>query len=100
MLCAASVQRYGAVAMATIPAADSPARDLRRATGLRQLVLLAACLTIFWIVVFNPRALNDGDTYWHLGAGGWMLQHLRAPHGGPFSFTHARQPRAARGWLS
>jgi hypothetical protein len=86
--------------MATIPAADSSAQRLPLTIGLRQLVLVGACLSIFWIVVFNPRALNDGDTYWHLGAGAWMLDHLRAPHTDPFSYTHAGQPWVAHEWLS
>ena len=91
--------------MATIPATDSapldrPAQGLGLSAGLRQLVVVAACLSIFWIVVFNPRALNDGDTYWHLGAGAWMLDHLKVPHTDPFSFTHAGQPWVPHEWLS
>jgi hypothetical protein len=68
--------------------------------GLRGLVVAAAALTVFWIVVFNPRLLNDGDTYWHLATGGWILDHLRAPHVDPFSFTHLGQPWVAHEWLS
>ena len=100
---------FGAIAavrMATIPAAQSPAQGLRPAQslrlslGLRQLVVLAACLTMFAIVLFTPRVLNDGDTYWHLAAGNWMLGHLQVPHVDPFSFTHAGQPWVAHEWLS
>jgi len=86
--------------MATIPAAQSPARGLRLSLGLRQLVVLASCLTMFGIVVFTPRVLNDGDTYWHLASGKWMLDHLRVPHVDPFSYTHAGQPWVAHEWLS
>lgn len=86
--------------MATIPAAQSPAQGLRLSLGLRQLVVLAACLSIFGIVVFTPRVLNDGDTYWHLASGRWMLDHLKVPHADPFSFTHAGQPWVAHEWLS
>jgi hypothetical protein len=85
--------------MATIPAA-APAQSLRLTIGLRQLVVVAASLVMFWLVVFNPRALNDGDTYWHLASGGWMLAHGGAPHVDPFSFTHGGQPWVAHEWLS
>jgi hypothetical protein len=87
--------------MATIPAAAAtPARTLSLSIGLRQLVIVGASLVIFWLVVFNPRALNDGDTYWHLASGTWMLSHGRVPHLDPFSFTHAGQPWVAHEWLS
>jgi hypothetical protein len=87
--------------MATIPAAAAaPARTLRLSLGLRQVVVLVASLTAFGLVVFNPRVLNDGDTYWHLASGGWMLAHLRVPHVDVFSFTHGGQPWVAHEWLS
>ena len=88
--------------MATIPAdsAASPVQTLRLTIGLRQLVVVGACLVMFWLVVFNPRALNDGDTYWHLATGGWMLAHHQVPHADPFSFPHAGQPWVAHEWPS
>jgi hypothetical protein len=86
--------------MATIPAADSPVRSLRLSFDLRQLVVAAACLCVFGVVAFNPRVLNDGDTYWHLASGAWMLEHGRVPHVDPFSFTHGGQPWVAHEWLS
>jgi len=88
--------------MATIPVASAaaPSRSPRLTIGLRQLVVVGACLVMFWLVVFNPRALNDGDTYWHLATGAWMLAHHQAPHVDPFSFTHAGQPWVAHEWLS
>jgi hypothetical protein len=87
--------------MATIPAAaESSARSLSLSLPLRSLVIAGACLVMFWIVVFNPRALNDGDTYWHLASGGWMLAHHQVPHVDPFSFTHGGQPWVAHEWLS
>src|SRR5438128_865389 len=64
--------------MATIPAPDSSARGLRLSLGLRELVIVAASLAIFGIVVFNPRALNDGDTYWPLASGAWTGELLEA----------------------
>jgi hypothetical protein len=85
--------------MATIPA-DSRVQSLRLSVGLRQLVLVGACLVVFWLVVFNPRSLLDGDTFWHLASGAWMLEHGRVPHVDPFSFTHGGQPWVPHEWLS
>jgi hypothetical protein len=88
--------------MATIPADDVPARakGLRLAVGLRELVIAGGCLAMFYILAFIPRALNDGDTYWHLRAGAWMLDNLRVPDFDPFSFTHGGQPWVPHEWLS
>jgi hypothetical protein len=86
--------------MATIPADAASAQSLRLSMSLRQLVIVGASLAIFWLVVFNPRALNDGDTYWHLASGAWMLSHGAVPHVDPFSFTHGGQPWVAHEWLS
>ena len=38
--------------------------------------------------------LNDGDTFWHVAAGRWMIAYLRcAGHLDPFSFTCAAAGR-------
>jgi len=86
--------------MATIPAEDTRIHGLRISVGLRELVIAGGCLAIFYILAFNPRALNDGDTYWHLKAGAWMLDHGRVPNFDPFSFTHLNQPWVPHEWLS
>jgi len=80
----------------TIPAD----RTLGLKFGLRELVIAAAALVGFWLIAFDPRALNDGDTYWHLAAGTWILDHRAVPHVDPFSFTHAGQPWVPHEWLS
>jgi hypothetical protein len=87
--------------MTTIPATPAAAdRTLRLSLGLRELVIVAAALAGFWLIVFDPRALNDGDTYWHVAAGGWMLDHGRVPQVDPFSFPHLGKPWVAHEWLS
>ncbi|CAN7297880.1 hypothetical protein LJR219_001472 [Phenylobacterium sp. LjRoot219] len=86
--------------MASIPAAANSARILRLSWGLREVVIAGACLAVFAILLFNPRVLNDGDTYWHLAAGQWMLDHGRVPNFDPFSFTHGGQPWVPHEWLS
>ncbi len=53
----------------------------------------AACM-------FDLRVLSDGDTYWHLAAGQWMLAHGQVPHTDPFSYTFAGAPWHAHEWLT
>jgi hypothetical protein len=52
------------------------------------------------LVSFAPQVLNDGDTFWHVAAGGWMLDHHAIPKTDPFSFTFAGRPWVAHEWLS
>src|SRR5580658_10330068 len=51
-------------------------------------------------VAFAQPILNDGDTFWHIAAGRWMLAHHFVPSTDPFSFTHVGQPWMAHEWLS
>jgi hypothetical protein len=64
------------------------------------LIQAAAALILFAIVLFDPRVLGDGDTYWHLAAGEWMLAHGQVLHRDVFSYTHAGQPWETHEWLS
>ncbi len=57
-------------------------------------LLVAAC------VAFAPQVLNDGDTYWHLATGEWMLQHRAVLHADPFSYTAAGRPWQTHEWFS
>ena len=51
-------------------------------------------------VAFAPPVLGDGDTFWHLAAGRWMLDYRQVPHADPFSFTVVGQRWVAHEWLS
>ena len=57
------------------------------------LLLLALCL-------FDARLLNDGDTYWHVAAGNWMLSHVQVPHVDTFSFSRSGARWQAHEWLA
>ena len=59
-----------------------------------------AALVAFAVVLFSPNALGDGDTWWHLKAGDWILAHAAVPRVDPFSFTMAGAPWTAHEWLS
>lgn len=63
-------------------------------------VVAGAALVAFAVFLFAPQVLNDGDTYWHLAAGDWMLSHRAVPHQDPFSFTRPGAPWQAHEWLS
>ena len=59
-----------------------------------------AALLVFAIVLFSLAVLGDGDTWWHLKAGEWILRHASVPHEDPFSFSLAGAPWTAHEWLS
>lgn len=61
---------------------------------------LWAALTAFALTAFSPAIFNDGDTYWHIRAGEWMLDHRAVPHSDMFSYTMAGAPWDAAEWLS
>ena len=52
------------------------------------------------LVSFAPPVLNDGDSFWHVSAGRWMLDHRTVPHTDPFTYTFAGKPWVAHEWLS
>ncbi|SIT50188.1 conserved membrane hypothetical protein [Paraburkholderia piptadeniae] len=54
----------------------------------------------YGIVLFARQVLNDGDTYWHIAAGDWILRNGFVPHADPFSFSAAGAPWVAQEWLS
>ena len=59
-----------------------------------------AAVAMFAITLFAPALLNDGDTFWHLAAGDWIIAQRTVPHTDPFSYTFAGAPWVAHEWLS
>jgi hypothetical protein len=59
-----------------------------------------AFLLGFAVAAFAPQIFHDGDTWWHLAAGQWMLTHLTVPTRDIFSYTFAGQPWTAHEWLA
>ena len=59
-----------------------------------------AALLVFAVVVLAPQVLNDGDSYWHVAAGGWMLDHRQVLHTDVFSYTFAGRPWHTHEWLA
>ncbi|SNB70916.1 hypothetical protein SAMN06265338_10450 [Rhodoblastus acidophilus] len=60
---------------------------------LAPLLALAATLA-------SPAVLNDGDTWWHLAAGQWMLTHRAVPTTDVFSFSAPGAFWNAHEWLA
>ncbi len=66
----------------------------------RPAAILVPALIAFAFVLIAPAVLGDGDTYWHIKAGQWMLQHLAVPRTDPFTYSFAGQPWHAHEWLA
>lgn len=64
------------------------------------LIPLLAALLAYAVMLFAPQVLNDGDTYWHLATGDWILANRAVPHVDPFSYTMPGAPWQAHEWLS
>jgi hypothetical protein len=80
--------------------APSTARRPAFALDRDGLICAGAALVVFALMLADPRVLADGDSWWHLATGQWILAHGRVPTVDPFSFTHAGQPWTAHEWLS
>ena len=63
--------------------------------------LVAICgFAAFVAVLSVSKIFDDGDTYWHLATGDWILNHRAIPTTDPFSYTFAGAPWQAHEWLS
>jgi hypothetical protein len=62
--------------------------------------ILAAAMAMFAFTCFIGALFNDGDTYWHLAAGQWIVDHWSVPHTDPFSLTARGRAWTAHEWLS
>ena len=75
--------------------AESP-----RQTGARFLMIWIVPVALLAAVSFAAPVLNDGDTFWHIAAGRWIIEHVRVPATDPFSFTFLGHPWIAHEWLT
>ena len=64
------------------------------------IVALTAAALGFAAVLFLPAVLNDGDTYWHIMAGRWMLENGDVLRIDPFSYSFAGHPWHTHEWLA
>ena len=63
---------------------------------------LVTLLTFIGLAAMAVRVSADGDTWWHLRTGQWMVEHRAIPRVDSFSFTRAGQTwlYPASAWLS
>jgi hypothetical protein len=78
----------------------TPIREPLDRTRARFLLIWVIPIMLAAALSFAPAILNDGDTFWHIGAGRWMIQHFAVPATDPFSFTFIGRPWVAHEWLS
>lgn len=67
---------------------------------LARLALMGAMVAGLVTFMFTHDVFNDGDTYWHLATGRWILEHGRVPLTDPFSYTMGGHPWQAHEWLA
>lgn len=71
--------------------------------GISRVTLVVVALVasaVFTLALVSPAIFNDGDTYWHVRAGQWMLAHRAILMRDPFSLALAGRPWDAQEWLS
>lgn len=62
--------------------------------------IIVGSLAYLGILAYGQGLLGDPDTYWHLAAGRWILDHGTIPVQDPFSHTMRGAPWTAHEWLS
>ena len=73
---------------------------IRDWSAKQMFVALAPALFMFALIPFAPALISDGDPYWHIAAGEWILAHGAIPTTDPFSHTFQGAPWTAHEWLS
>jgi hypothetical protein len=61
---------------------------------------LVAAIAFVGVAAMAVRVSADGDTFWHLRAGEWILEHRQPLRADPFSLTRNGQPWEYPGWLA
>jgi hypothetical protein len=52
------------------------------------------------LLIGGNLLLNDSDTYWHIAAGRWILDHSLFPRADIYSFTKIGEPWVSTSWLA
>jgi hypothetical protein len=78
----------------------TPIRESQERTRARFLLIWVIPVALAGALSFAAPVLNDGDTFWHLATGRWIIAHGAVPATDPFSFTFVGRPWVAHEWLS
>jgi hypothetical protein len=69
-------------------------------SAIPQFLIVALAAGMVAAVLFAPPVLGDGDSWWHLATGLWILDHRSIPYADQFSYTRSGQPWIAQEWLA
>lgn len=75
-------------------------RPISQSSWLFSWPLIVGVLVYLYVLYGGSALLNDGDTFWHIATGQWILQHGAVPSVDPFSHTMPGAPWTAHEWLS
>jgi hypothetical protein len=84
----------------TVSRPDPRTRIAARAGNMDLLLVAFFSALALAAGAFAPQMFADGDTYWHLAAGEWMLQHGAILHADPFSYTAPGHAWDTHEWLT
>jgi hypothetical protein len=84
--------------MSTNPVTDSSSAGAGNGRGqaARLLAFAAVAVSVF---VLSLGPISDGDIYWHLAAGRYIVQHRSLPRFDPFTLSAAGRPWTDVHWL-
>ncbi|HEV2532296.1 hypothetical protein [Phenylobacterium sp.] len=77
-----------------------PLRRLSDVLGTLSPAALFSTLLAMGMVLYQATIFNDPDTFWHIAAGGWMIDHRQVLHKDIFSFSYPGRPWASHEWLA
>jgi len=63
-------------------------------------ITLLVALSVYMLALLSPAIFNDGDTYWHISVGEWMLAHRAVLDHDVFSQALFGKPWTTGEWLS
>lgn len=73
---------------------------IRRLISILDPTTIIAFSVMFALTLCLTQILDDGDTYWQIRTGEWILAHLAIPSIDPFSYTAGTRHWYAHEWLS
>ena len=81
-------------------AAWPPLQRFAATVGALSPASLISALLAMALVLFQGSVFNDPDTFWHIAAGSWMIEHREVLHRDVFSLTYPGRPWASHEWLA
>jgi hypothetical protein len=78
----------------------APVRRFAEVLGTLSPAALFSTVLAMALVLWQGTVFNDPDTFWHIAAGAWMLDHRQVLHKDVFSYTYPGHPWASHEWLA